>query len=43
MQGTAPAWRAAARALLVSIYGWCTERFDTAGLQEARALLEALA
>jgi hypothetical protein len=24
-------------------YGWCTEGFDTADLQEARALLHALA
>jgi hypothetical protein len=24
------------------IYGWFTEKFDTADLQEARALLEAL-
>jgi predicted ATPase len=35
--------RAAARALLEPIYGWFTEGFDTADLQEARALLEALA
>jgi predicted ATPase len=35
--------RAAARELLVPIYGWFTEGFDTADLQEARALLEALA
>jgi predicted ATPase len=34
---------AAARALLAPIYGWFTEGFDTADLQEARALLEALA
>jgi predicted ATPase len=33
---------AAARALLAPIYGWFTEGFDTADLQEARALLEAL-
>ena len=32
-----------ARALLEPIYGWFTEGFDTADLQEARALLEALA
>jgi predicted ATPase len=34
---------AAARALLAPIYGWFTEGFDTADLQEARALLDALA
>jgi len=34
--------QAAARALLAPIYGWCTEGFDTADLQEARALLDAL-
>jgi predicted ATPase len=28
--------------LLASIYGWFTEGFDTADLQEAKALLEAL-
>jgi predicted ATPase len=33
--------RAAARALLAPLYGWFTEGFDTADLQEARALLEA--
>jgi predicted ATPase len=33
----------AAHALLAPIYGWFTEGFDTADLQEARALLEALA
>src|SRR5262249_4966123 len=31
-----------ARELLASIYGWFTEGFDTADLQEAKALLEAL-
>jgi predicted ATPase len=31
-----------ARALLTPIYDWFTEGFDTADLQEARALLEAL-
>jgi len=31
------------RPLLAPIYGWFTEGFDTADLQEARALLEALA
>ena len=34
--------RAAARALLAPIYGWFTKGFDTADLQEARALLDAL-
>ena len=34
--------RAAARELLVPIYGWFTEGFDTADLQEARALLDEL-
>jgi predicted ATPase len=29
-----------ARKLLAEIYGWFTEGFDTADLQEARALLE---
>jgi predicted ATPase len=33
---------AAARALLAPIYGWFTEGFDTADLQEAKALLEEL-
>jgi TOMM system kinase/cyclase fusion protein len=33
---------AEARQLLEPIYGWCTEGFDTADLQEARALLEGL-
>jgi predicted ATPase len=32
-----------ARTLLAPIYGWFTEGFDTADLQEARALLEELA
>ena len=31
-----------ARALLAPIYGWFTEGFDTADVQEARALLEEL-
>jgi len=31
------------RELLAPIYGWFTEGFDTADLQEAKALLEALA
>jgi predicted ATPase len=35
--------QAEARALLAPVYGWFTEGFDTADLQEARALLEALA
>ena len=34
--------RAEARQLLGDIYGWFTEGFDTADLQEAWALLEAL-
>ena len=34
--------RAEARQLLAPIYGWFTEGFDTADLQEARALLGAL-
>jgi predicted ATPase len=29
--------------LLAPIYGWFTEGFDTADLQEAKALLETLA
>jgi predicted ATPase len=32
-----------ARELLTPLYGWFTEGFDTADLQEAKALLEALA
>ena len=35
--------RAEARALLAPIYGWFTEGFDTADLQEAKALLDTLA
>ena len=35
--------QAEARALLAPIYSWFTEGFDTADLQEAKALLEALA
>jgi TOMM system kinase/cyclase fusion protein len=35
--------RAQAYDLLAPIYGWFTEGFDTADLQEAKALLEALA
>jgi predicted ATPase len=34
--------QAEARALLAPIYGWFTEGFDTADLQEARVLLDAL-
>src|SRR5262245_30833786 len=34
--------RAEAHALLAPIYGWFTEGFDTADLQDAKALLEAL-
>jgi len=35
--------RLAASALLTPIFGWCTEGFDTVDLQDAKALLEALA
>jgi predicted ATPase len=34
--------RAAAHRLLAEIYGWFTEGFDTADLQDAKALLEEL-
>ena len=34
--------RSEARRLLAEVYGWFTEGFDTADLQEAKALLEAL-
>ena len=34
--------RAPARQLLAEVYGWFTEGFDTADLQEARALLDQL-
>jgi predicted ATPase len=34
--------RAAARQLLAEVYGWFTEGFETADLQEAQALLEVL-
>jgi predicted ATPase len=34
--------RTEARALLAPVYGWFTEGFDTADLQEAKALLEEL-
>jgi predicted ATPase len=35
--------RAEAHQLLAEIYGWFTEGFDTADLQDAKALLEELA
>jgi predicted ATPase/class 3 adenylate cyclase len=35
--------RSEARELLAPVYGWFTEGFDTADLQEAKALLDALA
>jgi predicted ATPase len=35
--------RTEAHELLAPVYGWFTEGFDTADLQEAKALLEALA
>jgi len=31
-----------ARELLAPVYGWCSESFDTADLQDAKGLLEAL-
>jgi adenylate cyclase len=34
---------AEARQLLAEIYGWFTKGFETADLQEAKALLEVLA
>jgi predicted ATPase len=34
--------RAEARALLAPVYGWFTEGFDTADLQEAKTLLDEL-
>jgi predicted ATPase len=34
--------QAEARALLAPLYGWFTEGFDTADLQEAKGLLDAL-
>src|SRR5262249_15712306 len=34
--------RATARDLLAEVYGWFTEGFETADLQEAKALLEAV-
>jgi len=38
-----PGKRAEAHELLAPVYGWFTEGFDTADLQEARALLAVLA
>ena len=35
--------RAEAHQLLAEVYGWFTEGFDTTDLQEAKALLQALA
>ena len=35
--------RAEAHELLAPIYGWFTEGFDTADLNDAKALLDALA
>jgi adenylate cyclase len=35
--------REEAQQMLAEIYGWFTEGFDTADLQEAKALLEKLA
>jgi predicted ATPase len=35
--------RVEARQMLAEVYGWFTEGFDTADLQEAKALLEELA
>jgi predicted ATPase len=35
--------RGEARKVLAPIYGWFSEGFNTADLQEAKALLEALA
>ena len=34
--------RAAAHEIVAEIYGWFTEGFDTADLQEAKALLDEL-
>jgi hypothetical protein len=34
--------RAEARTMLVEIYGWFTEGFDTADLKDAKALLDEL-
>ena len=35
--------RQEAHQLLTEVYGWCTEGFDTANLQEAKVLLGELA
>ena len=35
--------RAEARQMLAEVYGWFTEGFDTPDLQEAKAVLDALA
>lgn len=51
LRATASLWRLwrqqgkkeEARRMLSEIYGWFTEGFDTADMQEAKALLEALA
>jgi hypothetical protein len=37
-----PGQHASARALLAPIYGWFTEGFDTADLQEGKARLDEL-
>ena len=42
MPGTSVAAAGQARQLLADVYGWFTEGFDTADLQEAKALLDAL-
>jgi hypothetical protein len=42
MDGGAPRRQPGRLTLLAPIYGWFTEGFDTADLQEARALLDAL-
>ena len=42
-EGAAGASRATPGERLAPVYGWFTEGFDTADLQEARALLAALA
>jgi predicted ATPase len=41
-QGKQQGKQADARALLAPIYGWFTEGFDTADLQEAKTLLDTL-
>ena len=35
-------WRDEARELLVPVYGWFTEGFDTRDLKEAKALIDGL-